>query len=144
MTDSIIAILQEYFEACPLLCGRRLNVDYLPKKPIAYMLSPSPADSILTQYHGGAALRQYVFVIASVALYGEEVLTNLANSGFFEQLEAWMRKQTRRRRLPQLPAGCRAMRLEALSTGYLYDASATEAHYQIQCRLVYYQGGDFR
>ena len=144
MNDSIIAILQEYFETCPLLAGRRLHVDYLPKKPVAYMLSPSPADSVMTQYHGGAALRQFVFVIASVNRYGEEALTNLANSGFYEQLEAWMRAQTRRRRLPRLPAGCTAMRLEALSTGYLYDAAATEAHYQIQCRLVYYQRGDLK
>lgn len=143
MNESILAVLQEYLETCPLLRGRRLNVDYLPKKPIAYMLSPSPADSVVTRYHGGAALRQLVFVLASVNLFGEEVLTNLANSGFYEALEAWMRTETRRRRLPKLPDGCTAMRLEALSTGYLYDATATEAHYQIQCRLVYYQRGDY-
>lgn len=138
----MIGVLQEYLEGCPLLRGRRLHVDYLPKRPIAYMISPSPVDSVIAQYHGGAAQRQFVFVLASVNMYGEEVLTNIANSGFFEALEEWMRLQTRRRQLPKLPEGRTAMRLEALSTGYLYDASATEAHYQIQCRLVYYQRGD--
>lgn len=142
MNDTLIGVLQEYLEQCPLLRGRRLNVDYLPKRPIAYMISPSPVDPVITQYHGGAAQKQFVFVIASVNAYGEEVLTNLANSGFYEALEAWMRTQTRRRQLPRLPGSRTAMRLEALSIGYLYDASATEAHYQIQCRLVYYQKGD--
>lgn len=142
MKESLIGVLQEYLENCPLLCGQRLNVDYLPKRPIAYMISPSPVDSVITQYHGGSAQRQFVFVLASVNMYSEEILTNIANSGFYEALEDWMREQTRRRTLPKLPGNRTAMRLEALSTGYLYDASATEAHYQIQCRLVYYQRGD--
>lgn len=142
MNDSLIGVLQEYLERCPLLRGKRLNVDYLPKQPIAYMISPSPVDSVITKYHGGSAERQFVFVLASVNMYSEEILTNIANSGFFEALEEWMRKQTRSRQLPKLPGNRTAMRLEALSTGYLYDASATEAHYQIQCRLVYYQRGD--
>lgn len=140
MNESLIAVLKEYLESCPLLRSQRLNVDYLPKRPIAYMISPSPVDSVITQYHGGSALRQMVFVLASVNLYGEEVLTNLANSGFYEALENWMRAQTRRRGLPRLPGNRTALRLEALSTGYLYDATATEAHYQIQCRLVYQKG----
>lgn len=142
MADTIIGALQEYLDACPLLKGRRLNVDYLTRKPLTYMISPSPVDSLVTQYHGCSALRQYVFVLASSSLYGEDTLTNIANSGFFERLEDWMRLQTKRRNLPQLPGGRRAQKLEAVSTGYLYNATATEAHYQIQCRLTYYQKGD--
>ena len=53
-----------------------------------------------------------------------------------------MRRQTRQRRLPQLPGRRTAQKLEAVSTGYLYNSTATEAHYQIQCRLTYHQKGD--
>lgn len=142
MNETIIGALQEYLDQCPLLEGRRLNVDYLTRRPLTYMISPSPVDSLVRQYHGGSAVRQFVFVLASSNLYGEDVLTNISNSGFFERLEDWMRVQTKRRALPQLPGSRMAQKLEAISTGYLYNATATEAHYQIQCRLTYCQKGE--
>ena len=42
MVDTIIQALQEYLQACPLLDGARLNVDFLPSRPLEYMISPSP------------------------------------------------------------------------------------------------------
>lgn len=140
--DTIVGALQLYLEQCPLLAGGRLNVDYLPKKPFAYMISPSPVDEVVTQYHGGSSIRQYVFVLATVNFYGDDVLVNMANSGFYERLAAWMRMQTRTRTLPPLGDTRTPQKLEAMSTGYLYDANTTEARYQIQCRLVYHQKGD--
>lgn len=83
MNETIIGALQEYLDQCPLLEGRRLNVDYLTRRPLTYMISPSPVDSLVRQYHGGSAMRQFVFVLASSNLYGEDVLTNISNSGFF-------------------------------------------------------------
>ena len=52
-----------------------------------------------------------------------------------------MRQKTRQRALPRLPTGCTAQSLEPVSIGYLYNATATEARYQIQCRLIYYDKG---
>ena len=138
---TIIEALQAYLDACPLLKGRRLRVDYLPSGPPEYMISPTPGDEILKRYCRGAAQKQYLFVLASVHWYGEDELTNLENSGFYEKLAGWMRQKTRQRALPQLPAGCTAQSLEPVSTGYLYNATATEARYQIQCRLIYYDKG---
>lgn len=86
MSDTIVGALQEYLDQCPLLEGRRLNVDYITRRPLTYMISPSPVDSLVKQYYGGSAIRQYVFVLASCNLYGEDVLTNISNSGFFEKL----------------------------------------------------------
>lgn len=142
MSDTIVGALQEYLDQCPLLGGRRLNVDYITRRPLTYMISPSPVDSLVKQYHGGSAIRQFVFVLASCNLYGEDVLTNISNSGFYEKLEEWMRRQTKLRQLPQLPGTRTAQKLEAVSTGYLYNSTATEAHYQIQCRLTYHQKGE--
>ena len=44
MNETIIGALQEYLDQCPLLEGRRLNVDYLTRRPLTYMISPSPVD----------------------------------------------------------------------------------------------------
>ncbi len=139
---TIIAALQEYLDACPLLEGRRLHVDHLPTRPLEYMISPTPVDEMIKQYHGGSAQKQYVFVLGSVNWYGEDLLTNIDNSGFYERLAEWMHRQTRCRELPELGPARTALKLEPMSTGYLYNATATEARYQIQCRLIYYQKGE--
>ena len=46
-SGTIIEALQAYLDACPLLKGRRLRVDYLPSGPPEYMISPTPGDEIL-------------------------------------------------------------------------------------------------
>lgn len=142
MADTIIESLQEYLQACPLLAGARLNVDFLPARPLEYMISPSPVDEVLRAYVHGSSLRQYVFVLASKSPVDEDVAQNLANSGFYEKMSAWMETQTRQRRFPALPAGKQPVLIEAMSTGYLMSATGTEGQYQIQCRLVYFQKGE--
>ena len=138
MNETIIAALQAYLQDCPLLAGARLNVDFLPSRPLEYMISPSPVDEVVQAYVHGASIRQYVFVLASKSAIDSGVAQNLANSGFFERLAAWMEQQTHRRRLPALPPGRQPLRIEAMSTGYLMSATGTEGQYQIQCRLLYY------
>lgn len=142
MSDTIIAALRAYFLACPLTGDNRLGVDYLPEQGIAYSIDATPATEILQQYVGGSSLRQYQFVFRSVNDYGPDVLQNIANSGFFERLSAWMEQQTKARSLPELGAGRTARRLEAMSTGYLFTAGPDVGKYQIQCRLVYFQKGE--
>lgn len=139
MADTIIQALQEYLQACPLLAGARLNVDFLPSRPLEYMISPSPVDEVLRTYAHGSSLRQYVFVLASKSPVDEGVAQNLTNSGFYEKLAAWMENQTRRRTFPALPEGKTPVSIQAMSTGYLMSATGTEGQYQIQCRLVYHQ-----
>ena len=139
MYETVIEALQAYLQGCSLLAKARLNVDFLPDRPLEYMISPSPVDEVLQTYVHGASMRQYVFVLASKSAIDSGVAQNLANSGFYERLAAWMETQTRRRRLPDLPQGKQPLRIEAMSTGYLMSATGTEGQYQIQCRLIYYQ-----
>ena len=63
----------------------------------------------------------------------------LANSGFYENLAAWLEQQTRTGNLPVLPDGKEAQKIEAQSTGYLFTTGPDVGKYQIQCRLQYYQ-----
>ena len=138
MADSIIGALREYFLACPLTGDNRLGVDYLPERGVAYSIDTTPANSIIRPYFRGS-LRQYLFVFRSVQDYGSDELQNIANSGFFEALAAWLEAQTKARRLPDLPPGMTARSIEAQSTGYLFTTGPDAGKYQIQCRLVYFQ-----
>jgi hypothetical protein len=141
MGDSIIEALQKYFLGCPLISDGRLGVDYLPEHGVAYSLDTTPASEIIQQYIDGGSLRQYLFVFRSAKDYGPDTLQNMANSGLFEALAAWMERQTRARNLPVLPEGLLPRRIEAQSTGYLFTSSPDTGKYQIQCRLIYYRKG---
>ena len=140
--NTIINALYEYFKECPLMADGKLNVDFLPEKGREYSIDAIPAEEVIGRYIRGRAKCQYVFTIRTVTPYGREVLQQLDNSGFFEQLSAWMREQTIGKNFPVMPEGCEPKSIEAQSTGYLFSATVDAAQYQIQCRLVYKRKGD--
>lgn len=119
--------------------GKKINVDFLPEAGVEYSIDTTPSTEIVRRYVDGSSIRQYLFVIRSVEDYGTDVLQNLSNSGFYEELAAWMEQQTWDGSVPQLPTGLHAQRIEAQSTGYLFSPGAKTGRYQIQCRLLYYQ-----
>lgn len=143
MADTIIKSLRDYFLQCPLMGGKKINVNYLPaecrKNGVEYSIDTTPATEIIKRYADGSTVRQYLFVIRSVADYGADILQNLANSGFYEELADWLAQQTQRELLPALPPGKQAQSIEAQSTGYLFTSQAGSGKYQIQCRLKYFQ-----
>lgn len=141
MADTIIKSLWDYFLDCPLTGERKLNVDYLPEKGIAYSIDTTPATEIVKQYTDGSSIRQYLFVFRSVNEYGNDELQNLANSGFYEQFSDWLEQQSCAGNFPQLPTGRAPIRIEAQSTGYLFTTGPDTGRYQIQCRLQYLQEG---
>ena len=139
MADTIIQSLWDYFLACPLMCDRKINVDFLPEKSLEYSIDTTPATEIIKQYVDGSSVRQYLFVIRSVQDYGSDVLQNIANSGFFESLSNWLEEQTRKKNFPTLPSGKEPQKREAQSTGYLFVSGPDTGKYQIQCRRQYFQ-----
>lgn len=141
MSESIIHSLWDYFLTCPLMGNSKINVDFLPEKGVEYSIDTTPATEIVKQYVDGSSIRQYLFVIRSVEEYGPDVLQNLSNSGFYENLSAWLERQTRAKIFPILPDGKKPQKIEAQSTGYLFTTGPNAGKYQIQCRLQYFQEG---
>ena len=141
---SIAAALREYFLACPLLEKYRVGVDWLPDHGVAFSIDTTPASQILQRYASGSSLRQYLFNLCSVQDYGPDTLQNLANSGLYEELAAWMDAQTKARRLPDLGPGRTPRLIEAQSTGYLFTVSPDSGRYQSQCRRGFFKQGDRR
>ena len=140
--DGSINALYQYFLTCPVMDGRKIHVDYLPEKGIAYTIDAVPADPVLTRYVDGSCTCRYIFNIGSVQEYGPDVWQNIANEGIFEKIYDWLERQTRLRNFPQMPAGCRALSIRAQSTGYLFGSSPDSARYQIQCQLTYTRKGE--
>ena len=137
---TIVESVKDFILTCPLLADlKRLNIDFLPEDPDTYSIEGIPAPEITKTYLDGSTERQFVFVFAARMFYSEEVRNNIENSGFYEKFAEWLEEQTEAENLPVLTGKKTASKIEAMSSGYLYDIAGdlTNARYQIQCRLIY-------
>ena len=125
MAQTVIESLRNYFLTCPYMKDGRINIDYLPdgcRDGVEYSIDTTPASEILRRYTDGSTRRQYLFVLRSVNDYGTDTLQQIANSGFFEALSAWLESQTESGVLPMLGEKRCAEKIEAQTTGYLQGA----------------------
>jgi peptidoglycan hydrolase-like protein with peptidoglycan-binding domain len=118
------------------------GVDYMGEKNTGYAIFMLPTEiSISTDILGETYIdeRQHLdFALVSSDTYGQEVLQNLQNLGFFDDVTKWIYEQNRVRNLPVITEGTVQMILP-VSTGALVEANANVGRYQIQCRLTYYR-----
>lgn len=133
---TLIESVRAYLKQCHLLTGDRLNVDFLPPEHGSYSIDVSPVKPVLDKYIDGTSKRQFVFSLSSSEYYGPDVRQNIDNLGFYEQFAEWIETAP----LPVLATGKTAQKIEAISSGYVFMAEADAARYQIQCRLIYFQG----
>ena len=136
----IIESIKTFLLTCPCLDElAAVNVDFLPDSPDTYSIEEVPANAVIQTYLDGSQERQFVFVFASRFYYSDETRNNIENSGFYEDFSDWLDEQTKNGKLPIMREGLTPTKIEAMSSGYLFDISGdlSNARYQIQCRLIY-------
>ena len=136
----IIESVKNFILTCPYLTElAAVNVDFLPDSQDTYSIEEVPTNSVIKTYLDGSQERQYVFVFASRFHYSDETKNNIENSGFYEDFSDWLDEQTQNGILPIMRDGLTPTKIEAISSGYLFDISGdlSNARYQIQCRLIY-------
>lgn len=136
----IIESVKNFILTCPCFAElAAVNVDFLPDSTDTYSIEEVPVNSVLRTYLDGTQERQFVFVFASRFYYSDETRNNIENSGFYEDFSDWLDEQTINGNLPILREGLTPSKIEAISSGYLFDVSGdlSNARYQIQCRLIY-------
>ena len=140
---TVMEALREYIKTCPILDGKRLNVDFLPEAAASCSVDAAPVNPVVKRYIDGSSLRQFSFVLASRALYGEELRQQLDNLGLFEDFSDWLDRKNRARDFPDLGTGRRVTKLEVTTSGYVFAPGVNAARYQIQCRMLYEQAADY-
>ena len=136
----IIESVKNFILTCPCLVElAAINVDFLPESTDTYSIEEVPVSAVLQTYLDGTQERQFVFVFASRFYYSDETRNNIENSGFYEDFSDWLDEQTKVGNLPVMRDGLTPTKIEAISSGYLFDVSGdlSNARYQIQCRLIY-------
>ena len=137
---SIIESIREYMSECPLLENGNINVDFLSSDNIEYTIETVPCEPVIKHYIDGSSIRQYEFIVASREFYGTDVVQNIQNSAFYENLAEWIENNSRNKILPVMENEKQsADKIEILTHGSLISEDSKTAVYQIQLRLIYFQ-----
>lgn len=130
-----IEAIREYFNKCPVLDEEaRINVDYIGDEVVEYAIYSEPINPIYKEYVDGGKIKQFGFTFTTINYYSAELLQQLENSSFFEDFQAWIEENNQNNNLPLVKG---AIRIEILTNGFLLDADADKAKYQIQLKLIY-------
>lgn len=137
---SLIENIRKYMSSCPLLDGGSINIDFLSSSNIEYTIETVPCEPVIKYFISGSSLRQYEFILASREFYGTDVVQNIQNSEFYENLAHWIEENSKNKILPVLENEKQsADKIEILTHGALISEDAKTAVYQIQLRLIYFQ-----
>lgn len=130
-----IEAIREYFNKCPVLDeDARINIDYIGNEVVEYAIYSEPINPIYKKYVDGGTIKQFGFTFTTINFYSAKLLQQLDNSNFFEDFQKWIEENNKNNILPLVKG---AIRIEILTNGFLLDAEADKAKYQIQLKLIY-------
>lgn len=135
---SIIESVREYFLKCPYLEDDvRLSVDFLGDQPLEYGIYTEPINPTIKKYVDGDELKQFGFIFTTRSHMSGDLVTQLENSAFFDNLIEWICEMNYKKEFPELEGDKYPTKLEIITNGYLSSADVGSSQYQIQMRLVY-------
>lgn len=143
MSKIIMGQIRELIKTCPHIesYAEGIGVDHLAEEPDCYAVESVPSEPVLKRYINGDTERQHSFVFASRDAFGADVRKNIENIGFFQLFADWLDEVSRNENFIDLGKDKTPKKIEAVTTGYVYDVTPSKAKYQIECRLIYLQKG---
>ncbi len=114
----------------------RINVDFLGEEPTEFAIVPIAVDPIIERWITGQSIRQYQFELISCNDYGADVMQNMANSRFYEELYDLIEKNNKESILPDIEG---IQKIECLNNGAILDANTNTARYSIQMKITYFK-----
>lgn len=112
----------------------RINVDFLGENPTEFAIIPIAVNPVQKRYIDGSSLRQYQFQLISCNYYGADVMQNMANSKFYEELYDKIESNNDDGILPDIKG---IESIECLNNGAILDATTNTARYSIQMKITY-------
>ena len=132
--------VREFLLLCPLLAGRKININCLGVSPGSLTIDNVAADPVIKEYCDGETLRQAVFALGVRELYDENIGENLEVTKLLEDVGSWILRQNTIKNLPMFEREdmvCRG--IEVTKTGHLYDTSMSSGRWQMEFRVIYRQ-----
>ena len=137
----IIESVREYMESldCMREYNKAINVNYLAEDIDNFSIEESPTAPIIKRYANGSSIRAYDFSFNSREIYGIELLQNIANSNFYEELLNEIEAKNDIGDLPKLDKGLSSIGIEVTSSPYIVSNDEESSIYQINLRLKYFK-----
>lgn len=133
----MIEKIREYFIEKKIIDEEcRINVDFLSEAPTEFSIEKIPVNPILEAHVDGSSLRQFQFQLVSCNHYGADVLQNMANSEFYENLYTLIEKYNKTGVFPDIDG---IETIECLNNGGVDITDINTARYSIQMRITYEQ-----
>ncbi len=135
------AELRQWLRTCPaILDSARFGVDFAGNSATEYTIYSSPTTlQSYTDIWGNVYFRpvqELNFILASVRSLSSDVLQNLSNLGFFNEVIEWVYRQNTMKNFPKIAEGAVISIMPTLSP-FLIDAAANLGRYQIQLNIKY-------
>lgn len=103
MEKSKMQLIKEWIEACPLLKGGKIAVDYLDEEIDSYSIDRTPIQPEINNFvDGRGGKRQIAFDFSVTAPLSSQTIVNLANSKFCEDFMKWISTQNRLKNFPDI------------------------------------------
>ena len=133
--------LRDWFRTCPVIQrGRRFGVDFIAEKPLEYAIMSVPST---LRYHENILGDEVPddnqtqnFIFASKDPYGSDVLQNLENLAFYQDITNWILEQNAARNFPEWENG-QVKSIVPTLTGAPIQVGSDVARYQIQLKINY-------
>ena len=114
----------------------RINVDFLGPNATEFALESISVNPILERYDDGSSFRQFQFQLISRNDYGADVMQNISNSTFYDDLYDLIETNNETGNLPEIEC---IDSIECLNNGSILSADTNSAKYSIIMRITYYK-----
>ncbi len=111
-----------------------VNIDFLSNNPDNYSVDRVPVEPVVENWIIPIAKCKEVYNFRSRMTYGFDEADNLANIGFFEQLEEKIKSNNKLRILPDIPG---IESIECINVGSLQINETQTAVFSIQIQIIY-------
>ena len=133
--------MREWLRTCPLLSNElRFRADFIAENPTEYSILETPSTIRYTENVLGemvlADIQNLNYTFMCRDRYGSDVVQNIENAGFYQDIVRWIQDQTIARNFPKISAG-EVIAVNPTLTPFYSEINPTSAIYQIQIQVQY-------
>ena len=129
---SKMTLIGEFLVTCPLLKNGKVTLDYIKEKPQSYSIDETPVEPVLNNFRDGGRRLQVQFDFSIQANFN--VLENIKNSKFCDDLINWIEEQNNKDNLPKIDG---IDWIKVLGRGTITQTTETTAIYIIPMQVAY-------
>ena len=139
---NIIESIRNYIGSldCMATYNNAINVNFLDGETDSFSLEEIPCDPIVKKYLDGSTKRQFQFAFCSREPYGQEIIQNIDNSGFYEEFANEIESKNNQGILPISDSNIEPIGIEITSSAYVVATEEDTAMYQINLNFKYLKG----